>query len=153
MEARTSGTVERGLTAGLIVRHRHTHCLLLALTLFLVSARQGWAEFGSPCGDRKALAGRVKTVEVSEGKIKHDTGKPSGGRFVKSSTDWSKDGRMITTVTYESDGPFQAWLRMYPTTNWNYDAAGRLIRRNAAPQRVHRATTDAPTINKVVPRR
>ncbi len=70
----------------------------------------------------------MKTVEVTEGKIRHDTGNRYGRSFVKSRTDWSKDGRTITTVTYEVDAPFQAWLRMYPTTIWDYDAAGRLIR-------------------------
>jgi YD repeat-containing protein len=74
------------------------------------------------------LAGHVKAVEVTEGKIEHGSEKLYGTTSVKSRTEWSEDGHTIKTVTYDVDTGFQAWLRMYPTTIWQYDASGRLTR-------------------------
>jgi hypothetical protein len=108
--------------------HRAVNCLLLVIAFVILPARPSLADFGRPCGTGKPLVGRVKSVEVTEGKIEHGTEKLYGTTSVRSRTEWSEDGRTITMIEYAVDTGFQAWLRMYPTTIWQYDASGRLVR-------------------------
>jgi YD repeat-containing protein len=108
--------------------HRAVNCLLLVIAFVILPARPSLADFGRPCGTGKPLVGRVKSVEVTEGKIEHGTEKLYGTTSVRSRTEWSEDARTITMIEYEVDTGFQAWLRMYPTTIWQYDASGRLVR-------------------------
>jgi YD repeat-containing protein len=71
--------------------------------------------------------GPVRSVTNEELTIDQKSGQELR-RHTRSRDEISQDRRLITSVEYSVDTPLQARLKMFPTTVFEFDGAGRLLR-------------------------